>query len=107
MFSFLEVTYTMDKSSYLIGWAEDAPDEVWQVLEDWGYFKQDVNARDIVNLSEYLLERINRDDTDDYYSGLKKTDYKGYLKVKTECIYFIHYYKNNPDTERQGRLQQL
>lgn len=107
MFSFLEVTNTMDKSAYLLGWAEDAPDEVWQLLEDWGYFKQDVNARDIANLSEYLLERLSKDDAEDYYSCLQNTDYSSYLKVKTECIYYIYYYKNNPDTERQGSLQQL
>jgi len=92
----------MDKTAYL----EDIPAMVLHLLEEWGYTYQDVNARDIVNICKYLLQRLRDTEADDYYANLKETDYKQYLNVTTECIYFLYHYKDHPQTAIIGKLQE-
>jgi hypothetical protein len=89
---------------YLNNWTDEVPEEVWLMLADWGYFGQDINLTDALRATTYLLNRINAEpDPDDYYANLKITDYKQYLNIKVECIYFLFHFKS---TER-GKLESL
>ncbi|APT46566.1 hypothetical protein [Bacillus safensis] len=74
-------------------WAANAPTEVYNILEDWGYTRQDINIADAVHLTIYLLNRLDTGDKTDYYYCLQFEDELQYTKIKFECISFLYYFE--------------
>lgn len=74
-------------------WAEKAPDEVWHILEDWGYFREDVNLTDVIHLTKYLLHSLTTEERSDYYWCLQFEDGIQYYKMRFDCISFLYYFE--------------
>ncbi|ASS71713.1 hypothetical protein [Bacillus atrophaeus] len=71
-------------------WVTKVPVDVWHILEDWGYFRQDINLTDVVNLTKYLLDSLANGDNTDYYYSLQYEDEVRYYKLRFDCITFLY-----------------
>ncbi|NRF03066.1 hypothetical protein [Bacillus subtilis] len=75
-------------------WEKGTPAEVWYLLEDWGYFRSDINLTDAVNVAKYILNSLITIDPTDYYYSLKELDSTQYHNMMRDCLNFIHKYQS-------------